>query len=170
MFSYNTLFLCIPLTNCLYSQHEPVWVVNIYLYFEIVTFEACSHISDPDRRLAYPSRKRWEWAMIFLVTEASKSRLLGQRPLGCKTLLIPATGSLELALLTWTSNMNGVQGQNSRVPLPSLWCLLCHLYAVKSVQTVYTGYRWGNRSLLRKHNWPFIWYYIQEYISRLMKR
>jgi len=40
------------------------------------------------------------WAMIYLVTEASKSRLLGQRPLSCKTLLIPATGSLELALLT----------------------------------------------------------------------
>jgi hypothetical protein len=35
-----------------------------------------------------------QWAMIFLVQEASESRLLGQRPLSCKTLLIPATGSL----------------------------------------------------------------------------
>jgi hypothetical protein len=41
-----------------------------------------------------------QWAMIFSVTEASKSKLLRQRPLSCKTLLIPATGSLELALLT----------------------------------------------------------------------
>jgi hypothetical protein len=40
------------------------------------------------------------WAMLFLVKEASESRLLGQRPLSCKTLLIPATDSLELALLT----------------------------------------------------------------------
>jgi hypothetical protein len=38
--------------------------------------------------------------MIFLVKEASESRLLEQRPLSCKILLIPATGSLELALLT----------------------------------------------------------------------
>jgi hypothetical protein len=44
--------------------------------------------------------KEGPWAMIFVVMEASKSRLLGQRPLSCKTLLIPATGSLELALLT----------------------------------------------------------------------
>jgi len=44
--------------------------------------------------------KEGQWAMIFLVTEASKSRLLGRRPHSCKTLLIPATGSLELALLT----------------------------------------------------------------------
>jgi hypothetical protein len=41
-----------------------------------------------------------QWAMIFLVKEASESRLLGQRPLSCKVLIIPATGSLELALLT----------------------------------------------------------------------
>jgi hypothetical protein len=41
--------------------------------------------------------------MIFIVREASKSRLLGQRPLSCKTLLISATGSLELALLTKSS-------------------------------------------------------------------
>jgi hypothetical protein len=41
-----------------------------------------------------------QWAMIFLVKEASESRLLGQRPPSCKILLIPATGSLELALLT----------------------------------------------------------------------
>ncbi len=40
------------------------------------------------------------WAMIYLVTEALKSRLLRQRPLSCKTMLIAATGSLELALLT----------------------------------------------------------------------
>jgi hypothetical protein len=39
-------------------------------------------------------------AMIFLVTEASKSKLLGQRPLSSKIQRIPATGSLELALLT----------------------------------------------------------------------
>jgi hypothetical protein len=38
-----------------------------------------------------------QWAIISLVTEASKSRLLRQRLLSCKTLLIPATGSLELA-------------------------------------------------------------------------
>jgi hypothetical protein len=38
-----------------------------------------------------------QWAMIVLVKETSESRLLGQRPLSCKTLLIPATGSLELA-------------------------------------------------------------------------
>jgi hypothetical protein len=44
--------------------------------------------------------KEGQWAMIFLVKKASESRLLGQRPLSCKTLLIPATGSLELALLT----------------------------------------------------------------------
>ncbi len=44
--------------------------------------------------------KEGQWTMFFLVTEASKSRLLGQRLLSCKTLLIPATGSLELALLT----------------------------------------------------------------------
>jgi hypothetical protein len=41
--------------------------------------------------------------MIFLVTEASKSSLIGQRLLSCKTLLIPATGILERALLTWSS-------------------------------------------------------------------
>jgi hypothetical protein len=41
-----------------------------------------------------------QWAMFFLVMEASKSRLLRQRPLRCKSLLIPATGSLELALFT----------------------------------------------------------------------
>jgi hypothetical protein len=41
-----------------------------------------------------------QWAMIFLVKEASESRLLEQRLLTCKTLQIPATGSLELALLT----------------------------------------------------------------------
>jgi hypothetical protein len=41
-----------------------------------------------------------QWAMIFLVKEASESRLLGQRPLSCKILLISATGSLKLALLT----------------------------------------------------------------------
>jgi hypothetical protein len=41
--------------------------------------------------------------MIFVVMEASKSMLLGQRLLSCRTLLIPATGSLELALLTWSS-------------------------------------------------------------------
>jgi hypothetical protein len=40
-----------------------------------------------------------QWDMIFLVKEASESWVLGQRPLSCKTLLIPATGSLELALL-----------------------------------------------------------------------
>ncbi len=39
---------------------------------------------------------RWEgqWAMIFLVTKASMRRLLGQRALICKTLLITAFGSL----------------------------------------------------------------------------
>jgi hypothetical protein len=37
------------------------------------------------------------------VKEALESRLLGQRALVCKTLLIPATGSLELALLTLLS-------------------------------------------------------------------
>jgi hypothetical protein len=41
-----------------------------------------------------------QWAMILLAKKALESRLLGQRPLSCKTLLIPATGSLELALLT----------------------------------------------------------------------
>jgi hypothetical protein len=41
-----------------------------------------------------------QWAMIFFVQEASERRLLGQRPLSCKTLLISATGRLELALLT----------------------------------------------------------------------
>ncbi len=44
--------------------------------------------------------RKGQCAMIFLVKEASERRLLGQRPLSCKTLLIPATGSLELALLT----------------------------------------------------------------------
>jgi hypothetical protein len=39
------------------------------------------------------------WVMIFSVKEASENRLLGQRLFNCKTLLIPATGSLELALL-----------------------------------------------------------------------
>ncbi len=37
-----------------------------------------------------------QWAMFFF----SQSRLLRQRPLSCKTLLIPATGSLVLAFLT----------------------------------------------------------------------
>ncbi len=41
-----------------------------------------------------------QWAMIFLLMEASRSRLLGQRPLSSKKHLIPATSSLELALLT----------------------------------------------------------------------
>jgi hypothetical protein len=41
--------------------------------------------------------KDGRWGMIFLFTEASKSRLLGQRLLSCKTQLIPASGSLELA-------------------------------------------------------------------------
>ncbi len=41
--------------------------------------------------------KDGQWVMIFLLTEASKSRLLEQRLLSCKTLLIPASGSLELA-------------------------------------------------------------------------
>jgi hypothetical protein len=36
----------------------------------------------------------------FFVMEASKSRLLGLRSLSGNTLLITATGSLELALLT----------------------------------------------------------------------
>jgi hypothetical protein len=45
-----------------------------------------------------------QWTMIFLVREASKSRLLWHRPLSCKTQLIPATGSLELALLTRSSH------------------------------------------------------------------
>jgi hypothetical protein len=44
--------------------------------------------------------KEGQWAMIYLVKEASKSRLLGKRLLRCKTWLIPATGCLELALLT----------------------------------------------------------------------
>ncbi len=46
------------------------------------------------------AEREGQWAMIFLMMEVSKSRPLGQRLLGCKTLLIPATGSLELALLT----------------------------------------------------------------------
>jgi hypothetical protein len=37
-----------------------------------------------------------QWAMIFIVKEASESRLLEQRPHSWNTLLIPATGSLEL--------------------------------------------------------------------------
>jgi hypothetical protein len=41
-----------------------------------------------------------QWAMIFLVKEALESRLLGPRSLICRTQLISATGSLELALLT----------------------------------------------------------------------
>ncbi len=32
-----------------------------------------------------------QWAIIILVKEALESWLLGQRPLNCKTLLIPAT-------------------------------------------------------------------------------
>ncbi len=44
--------------------------------------------------------RKGQCAMIFLVKEASESRLLGQRLLSCKTLLIPASGSSELALLT----------------------------------------------------------------------
>jgi hypothetical protein len=41
--------------------------------------------------------------MIFLVKEALESRLLGERVFVCKALLIPAPGSLELALLIWSS-------------------------------------------------------------------
>jgi hypothetical protein len=41
--------------------------------------------------------------MIFFSEGSIKSSLLGQRALVCKTLLIPATGSLELALLEGSS-------------------------------------------------------------------
>jgi hypothetical protein len=83
--------------------------------------------------------------MILLVTEASKSRLLGQRPLSCKTLLIPATGSLQL---DHPSNMNGMQEQNSRVPLH--FCSLCHLYKKCTLATGEV-----KRSLLRKDRCPY---------------
>ncbi len=70
-----------------------------------------------------------QWAMIYLVMEAWKSRLLG---LSCETLLILTSAAIFYRKLHYShdhqSNMNGMQGQNSRVPLPSLWCSLCHLY------------------------------------------
>jgi hypothetical protein len=70
-----------------------------------------------------------QWAMIYLVMEAWKSRLLG---LSCETLLILASAAIFHRKLHYShdhqSNMNGMQGQNFRVPLPSLWCSLCHLY------------------------------------------
>jgi hypothetical protein len=58
--------------------------------------------AEADRQLAHAhlSRKKEALGHDFLVKEASERRLLGQVPLSCKTLLIPATGSLELALLT----------------------------------------------------------------------
>jgi hypothetical protein len=49
--------------------------------------------------LSLAGRER-QWTRIFLVQDTLESRLLGQRSLSCKTLLIPATGSLEIALLT----------------------------------------------------------------------
>jgi hypothetical protein len=50
-------------------------------------------------------------------------------------LLIPATGSLELALLTWSSlKYEWLAGAVFEGTLPSLWCSLCHLYAVPLVR------------------------------------
>jgi hypothetical protein len=49
--------------------------------------------------------------------------------------------------------MNGVQGQNSKVILLSLWCSLCHLYAVKSEYKQCTLATGGvNRSYSEKTN------------------
>ena len=70
-----------------------------------------------------------QWAMIYLVIEAYRSRLLG---LSCEALLILASAAIFHRKLHYShdhqSNMNGMQGQNSRAPLPSFWCSLCHLY------------------------------------------
>ncbi len=85
----------------------------------------------------------------ILATEASKSKLLRQRPLRCKTLQTPATGSDLYTSHDHHSNMNGMQGQNSRVPLPSLWCSLCHFNSfVRRIRVPieYTGYRGGSFS------------------------
>jgi len=74
-----------------------------------------------------------QWVMIYLVMEAWNSRVFGQRLLSCETLLILAAGNWNLhSSLDHHSNMNDMQGQNSRVPLRSHSCLLCHDYTVKS--------------------------------------
>ncbi len=78
---------------------------------------------DPDRHLVmHLTGKKRQGAMIYLVIEACKSRLLGQRLLSCEPLLIPADGMNRT--FTLHSNYAGLKGQYLRIPMPSFWCSL----------------------------------------------
>jgi hypothetical protein len=61
--------------------------------------------------------------------------------------------------------MDGMRGQYSSVSIPSFWCLLCHVYTVKSIQREQAGSRDSSKE---DSGELYILYMTQAYSSLLM--